>query len=419
LGLTSLGLSLLAGASARLLVGPIETGTPGHRAWLSSLALVLLALLAVVPQFVLLYPTRRNHTIANPTIRDVMQYESTEGALGTTGGEYLPIGVDYLPEPSPMLPAYEGKVPMERLNRPSLPAGVQADLLRRSGSSEAYRFKADSPTTILMNVLYFPSWQAYVDGQRVDVSAFKPYGLVTFTVPAGERLVELRRELTPLALVATWISYISLSGLLLVVLSVFVPRRRRLSMPATSTTSPAAVPTYALTLGVAILSLSMLKLGFIDGQTSWFRTTTAAGTAAGRQNPLSVDFGGQISCLGYDLDARQVKPGGTVRLRLYWETDKQLATDYSVFVHLVSRPGQPPVAQKDSLHPANLPTSRWVPGKYVPDMHEISISATLQPGEYELIIGLYDPSPGGKRLSVGGREGDNAYYSLGMLVVQP
>lgn len=419
LGLTSLGLALLAGASARLILRPEGLGTPGRLAWLSSAGLVLLVLAVVLPQFVLLYPTRRNHLIANPTIRDVLHYEYNEGALGTTGGEYLPIWVDYLPDPSPMLPAYEGTVPMERLNRPSLPAGVEAELLRRSGSYEAYRFRTDRPTTILMNVLYFPFWHAYVDGEEVPVTAFQPYGLVTFTVAAGQRLVELRRELTPLARFATWISYLAFAGLLMVVLSGVLLGRRRLPSAATPPASPTVTPLYGLTLAVAILGLSILKLGFIDGQTSWFRTTTAAGTAAGSQNPLNVDFGNQVSCLGYDLDTRQVQAGGTVRLRLYWETDKVLTTDYSVFVHLVSKPGLPPVAQKDSFHPANLPTSRWLPGKYIPDLHEIGIPAALEPGEYELIFGLYDPSPGGKRLSVAGREGEQAYYSLGTLVVLP
>ena len=419
LGLTALGLALLVGAAARLLLPGDGPGAPGRLVFLPAAGLALLTLAVVMPTFVLLYPTERSRVSANPTIRDTLRFEHADGALGTTGGEYLPMWVEYLPEPSPMLPAYEGSAPMERLNRPSLPANVEAELLHRSGRHEAYRFRADRPTTILMNVLYFPFWHAYVDGTEVPVSAFEPYGLVTFTVPAGERLVELRREMTTLAHGATWVSYGALAVTVAAALAGGALRRRR-SHPVAERSPTGAVAGYcALAVGATVLGLTMLKLGYIDAQTTWFRTTTAPGTAAGSQYALSVDFGGQVICLGYDLDSRRVKAGGTVRLRLYWEAIKEMDTDYSVLVHVVSRPGTPPVAQKDSLHPANIPTSRWQPGKYIPDLHEIVIPTDLAAGEYEVIFGLYDPRPGGKRLAADGREGEQAYHSLGKLVVLP
>ncbi|MHB1131302.1 MAG: 6-pyruvoyl-tetrahydropterin synthase-related protein [Chloroflexota bacterium] len=416
LGLASLFLAALIGVAASPLLESAAHSQTRHQQWLASLWFAVVLLAVVLPSFVLLYPTERKMVPANVTVADALSFERTSGALGTTGGEYLPLTVETLLDPSPLAAAYEGQGTLERLNRTMLPAGVSAELLQRRGDYESYRFRSDKPTTILLNLLHFPFWHAYVDGVEVPTEVYRPYGLLSLTVAEGERLVEIRRQATPLAQGATAVSWVALGVCgILALLAALRARPSSAPKPILASAGRSGAGLFCLVL----VALLIGKVWYVDGQTDWFRQHSTEGVAPGSQHQLAVDFGGVIDCIGYDLNTRALRAGEALQLRLYWEAREPLDSDYSVMVHLVSAPGQPPVAQEDSLHPANIPTSRWVPGKYVPDQHDIALSPQLAPGEYELIIGLYDPRPGGKRLSVDGAGGEQAHFTLGKIVVAP
>jgi hypothetical protein len=106
-----------------------------------------------------------------------------------------------------------------------------------------------------------------------------------------------------------------------------------------------------------------------------------------------------------------VSPGDTLRVSLYWHADGPTAVPYTVFTHLVGPDGQlygqwdnPPVR-------GTYPTTDWLPGEWVVDQYEIAVSPAAPPGEYRLLVGLYDPGTGA-RLPVlnddGQPEGDHA-----------
>jgi hypothetical protein len=78
---------------------------------------------------------------------------------------------------------------------------------------------------------------------------------------------------------------------------------------------------------------------------------------------------------------------------LFWRGEQNLTTNYSTFVHLVDAEGRV-VAQKDSLHPANLPTTQWETNAYAVDAHRLTIPRGLPRGVYTLIVGVYDPATG-------------------------
>jgi hypothetical protein len=119
-------------------------------------------------------------------------------------------------------------------------------------------------------------------------------------------------------------------------------------------------------------------------------------------------YGGEIRLLGYSLDRTAAKPGESLLLRLFWEPETAPTRDYSVFVHVVPDPTHPPVAQKDSLHPGHIRTTRWHQGRYIADVREIPLPEEMPEGDYQLIVGLYDPTPGGQRLMVD----DGASYTV-------
>ncbi len=96
--------------------------------------------------------------------------------------------------------------------------------------------------------------------------------------------------------------------------------------------------------------------------------------------------------IGYNLNDE----GRTVRLILYWQSLALTSTSYTVFVHAVDANGNA-VAFGDAV-PGNgsFPTTSWVKGEYLTDLHEFSIPADAPPGDYKIQVGLYDPKTGAR-----------------------
>ncbi|MDP2662309.1 MAG: hypothetical protein Q8R28_16425, partial [Dehalococcoidia bacterium] len=111
---------------------------------------------------------------------------------------------------------------------------------------------------------------------------------------------------------------------------------------------------------------------------------------------LQAEVGGKIALLGYDLDG-DPRPGGTVRLTLYWQARQPMDESYAVFAHLLD--GQSHIwAQHDGTPGGDMPTSGWLQGEVVVDRHDLSIRSDALPGEYVVEVGMYDPR-GGLRLA--------------------
>ena len=101
---------------------------------------------------------------------------------------------------------------------------------------------------------------------------------------------------------------------------------------------------------------------------------------------------------GIRLEAVQipdrVPDDGRLPVALFWSAEKQLAKDYTVFVHVVDRDGQM-VGQRDQVPAAGkAPTSGWVPGNLIADEYRISVQAGAGNGPYRVYVGMYDPATG-------------------------
>jgi hypothetical protein len=131
-------------------------------------------------------------------------------------------------------------------------------------------------------------------------------------------------------------------------------------------------------------------------------------------------LGGAITLLGYDLQST----AESLDLTLYWRCDARLPADYTTFVHVRRGDGKSatPVAQMDRP-PAEgaYPTSLWDPGEVIRDVVRIPMPAQVPPGDYEIVVGLYEFATG-VRLPVadaaGNRPADDA-ISLTTLTVRP
>jgi hypothetical protein len=106
-----------------------------------------------------------------------------------------------------------------------------------------------------------------------------------------------------------------------------------------------------------------------------------------------VSLGDVIHLRGYDLTTSQA---GEVVLTLYWQADASPMVDYHVFVHVGALDAQP-VAQADGVPSGwQRPTTSWRADEVIVDTYTLSI-ADIEPGRYNLLVGMYDPAAGGLR----------------------
>lgn len=106
---------------------------------------------------------------------------------------------------------------------------------------------------------------------------------------------------------------------------------------------------------------------------------------------------GKIKLLGYDLDS--IQAGAPISLTLYWQATEPMSERYAVFVHALDATGNL-IAQRDAEPVAgSAPTTSWLRGEVVADAYRIDLPRDLAPGDYRLIVGMYQAAQG-KRLSV-------------------
>jgi hypothetical protein len=84
--------------------------------------------------------------------------------------------------------------------------------------------------------------------------------------------------------------------------------------------------------------------------------------------------------------------GATNTVTVTWRGGDPTGVDYSAFVHLRAATGAT-VAQHDG-QPRNgsYPVSVWASDEAVPDPHAIAIGPDITPGEYAIVVGLYNPA---------------------------
>jgi hypothetical protein len=128
---------------------------------------------------------------------------------------------------------------------------------------------------------------------------------------------------------------------------------------------------------------------------------------------VGANYGDQAVLVGLDVETgaptsdgalslvSTLSPGETLPARLYWQATAEFSRDYTVFFQLIGPDGRL-YGQVDQIPGAgDFPTTGWLPGEYIADAYQVSLSAGAPPGDYQVAIGLYDPDTG-ERLPVSG-----------------
>ena len=129
---------------------------------------------------------------------------------------------------------------------------------------------------------------------------------------------------------------------------------------------------------------------------------------------VNTRFGDHITLETYALSDTTLHPNDALQVQLQWTTDAPLDTHYKVFVQLLNPDGTL-AAQRDSEPGGGQAiTTLWQPDTLVVDNHALALPANLAPGDYTLIIGLYDANNPAARLPVGA----NDFLTLGTITVE-
>lgn len=124
------------------------------------------------------------------------------------------------------------------------------------------------------------------------------------------------------------------------------------------------------------------------------------------QHSCGFNLGKKVVLRGYDIEPLRAEPGDTVRVVLYWEAQKEMDEEYTVFVHLIDEQGRI-WGQKDNQPEGGFfPTSYWDKGDLVRDPYEFSIDPGTPPGLYEIEVGMYVLATG-ERLPIIGEDGQS------------
>jgi hypothetical protein len=102
--------------------------------------------------------------------------------------------------------------------------------------------------------------------------------------------------------------------------------------------------------------------------------------------PAGVELSEGLTLLGYDLQPSEGKAGERLSVALYWQAQRDNLADLLVALQLRDAAGQvwgyhasPPV---DGLYP----TTSWIAGEIVRDVHDLTVEAAVSPGELQLVL---------------------------------
>lgn len=163
-----------------------------------------------------------------------------------------------------------------------------------------------------------------------------------------------------------------------------------------------------------------VELGFYDGDAQRLVTPMVAGTEtprgdfatvgyvgvglAGKEPPLLKNppiLGDQIKLMGATLQGQSLQDGTPVRvtydektpvlpLMLAWQAQRPVEQEYVTLVHLIAPDGTAAKQYDRAPLQGVAPTTLWRDGDTLLDAYDLDIPTDLPPGDYQLLVGLYD-----------------------------
>ncbi len=298
-------------------------------------------------------------------------------------------------------------------------AGLQVRAAQVRAQAWDLDLAATQPVTATLHLLYYPRWQARLDGRPIPLAAQADTGYVQVAVPAGEHHLTLRYGATPFESAGLALSGLTALALLGVMLIGSQPLRglltlrrgfsipepvaqfrnrtlrlRRGPYPGSAQDAPHTgelAPALWLLLGLT--ALLALKVAVIDPHTTALRAASTCDAIRGAAVQTDVTFGGRVRLCGYDLPRTTLRAGDWLTITLVWQIDAPFDLPAYSFAHLLGpfnpAAGNPLWGQHDKTAPAGFTMMEWQTGKLYWDRYGFQVDPTAQPGAYQLEIGWW------------------------------
>lgn len=252
---------------------------------------------------------------ADVSAEQLQLYEVFTGNIGTTiRAEYLPRWTIPRPYTSPQL--IHGQPTAARV----LSGQAQAERLWQRPTAQAWRVRADGDgVRLAFPTLYWPGWQASVDGQPAQLRPAEHLGWIVVDVPAGEHEVRLSLGRTPLRAGAEALSALAL----LPALALLARERRRLRLRSIALALPPFVLVSLILHALPVTAASPDDI-----------TLDFAQMAYPHHNPAGVDFGPAGRLLRYAYATDALKPQQALTITLHWAPGT--ASNTTITAELVS-----------------------------------------------------------------------------------
>ena len=129
---------------------------------------------------------------------------------------------------------------------------------------------------------------------------------------------------------------------------------------------------------------------------------------------LNINFDDKIILHSAIIPGDVFSPGDIIPIRLSWSAEVPLDEPYKVFLHFVDENGA--IAAQQDSEPAGSPTTAWQPGEIIVDNQAVLLPPDLAPGEYRLLLGLYQLDDPAERLPV--QDLDQDYVELDVIEIE-
>jgi len=299
-------LSVQALASS-LVVGALATTLPRPR-----VTVVLAGLVLAIAALAGLRPEPLHITDADVTPERLALYEYFTANIGTT------IQAEYLPRRAVPRPYTSGAL----LTIPSKPAprlleGTlgRATLLEQRSHRERWRIDVTSEAARLaFHTLYFPGWQAQVDGQPADIESLPGLGYISLALDQGSHQVLLRFGKSPLRQSADLVTVAGMVTLL--ALGAAARPWRKLTRRHLWTGGGVVAAALALGALLRLIGSSVAPPDPSDLTMDFIRQPYL------HHNPAGVDFGA-VKLLHYTMSADQAAAGDAVTVQMAWTGNRE------------------------------------------------------------------------------------------------
>jgi hypothetical protein len=118
-------------------------------------------------------------------------------------------------------------------------------------------------------------------------------------------------------------------------------------------------------------------------------------------NLSALDVAGLFILRGYSLSTRQVAPGGSLHVSLFWQAQRAPQADYTLAAWLTGGAGQRIELDRHQPLGGDYPTRLWQAGQWVRDRFDLTLPAGPASGLYQLFVAWQ--AQDGTWLPAGGR----------------